>query len=303
MFQWIVAIVLGLALYGVHRAVRALIARSLRGRDPRLTDGLSEYGGAHGADLALGEEAREGVARQYERMCVLEPVRWAGDPRIPGVIERYSDIVSGREPDPEGLNVPSPEILGRPNPDYARYLRSQSKLAKAEGMRKALRVANHAKREQKIRDGFRDALLGMGMPEGLVDAAITDHRVESYSQEDWREVVRAASAASAEHGEGVPLDMLSMFEDARVLFEDGSVATFVALRNQGVPANVVKDVVEHALTIEQAERAADLVEVHMYTWLEAVKEVVGADKREDLEEELRERYRKQASRRRRRAKA
>ena len=54
MFGWIVSIVLGVALYGVWRASRALVDRSLRGRDPRLTDRLSEYGGAHGADLALG---------------------------------------------------------------------------------------------------------------------------------------------------------------------------------------------------------------------------------------------------------
>lgn len=303
MFGWIVSIVLGVALYGVWRASRALVDRSLRGRDPRLTDRLSEYGGAHGADLALGGEAEEGVARLYERMCVLEPVKWAGDPRIPGVVERYSDIISGREADPAGLNVPSPEILGGPNPDYEKYLRSQRRLSKSEGALRALRGARHARKEQEIRDGFRDGLLTMGMPEGLVDAAVTDDRVESYEQEDWRGVVKAASAISAEHGESVALDMLMLFEDARVLCEEGAADTFVALRNQGVPAQVVKDVLEHELTIEQAERAAALVEMHTFEWGEAVKEVVCQDAKDAAEEGLREQYRKRVHRRRRKAKA
>jgi len=293
MFGWIIAIVVGVTLYVVHRSSRKLVARSLRGRDPRLSDELSEYDGAHGADQVLGLEVEQGVARLYEQMCVLEPSKWAGDKRIPGIIKRYSDIVSGREADPQGYNVPSTRLLGRVNPDYEKYLKSQRK--HTESTKEALAHARHGQREQDLRDGFHETLLSMGMPEALVEVAATDARIESYTQEQWQDVIAASKRTSEEYGEDVALDMLALFEGVEVLCSEEAAETYDALRKQGVPVDVSRDVVRGVLTIEQAERASDLVEGHMFGWQEAVKTVVSHDSKCDDDELLRTQYRAKVS--------
>ena len=289
MFGWIVAIVLGLSLYMVHRASRKVVARSLRGRDARLTDEVSEYSGAYGADLVLGAEAQESVTRMYEKMCVLEPAKWAGDQRIPGIIEQYSSILKGRIADPEGLNVPSSRLLGRVNPDYEKYLKGQRK--HTNGFKEALSYARHAQREEDLRAGFQETLISMGMPEVLSGMAASDARIETYTEEDWHDVISACKRISEEYGEDVAMDMLSLFESAEVLCSEEAVETYYALRQRDVPLNVASDVVCGILSVEQAERAALLVEGHLFGWQEAVNEVLSSDRAENEDERLRTEYR------------
>lgn len=291
MFGWIVAIVLGLVCWGFMRIVCGPVTRSLSGRAARLNDKLEEFSGSYGADKVLGPASEESVARMYERMCVVEPSKWVGDPRIKSVISRYKGIVSGREKDPEGLNVPSPTILGRPNPDYQRYLKNQCKsTAHSEGLKEALKGARKATREQEIRDGFDEALRKMGMPENLIGVAITDARLDSYTEAQWRDVVKACQRVVEKYGEELAIDMLLHFTEAEILCSDEAAETFDAMCRQDIPYTVSCSVVRGELTTEQAQRAVSLVEEWAYDWDAAIKDVVTKDATESADAELRNEY-------------
>lgn len=294
MFAWTLAIILGLAAWGFMRLVSKPVSKSLTGRAARLTDSLGEFDGARGADLVLGPACEEGVARLYEKMCVLEPSKWMGDSRIPGIVKKYKAIVSGREQDPEGRNVPSPEILGRPNPDYQRYLKNQ-RACIADGYKTAIKAARKAVREQEIREGFDEVLRKMGLPEGLIPWAITDERLDSYSEEQWRAVVKAMRAVSEKYGEELAKDMLMNFPEAEVLCSDEAAENFDALCQRDVPYNVSCSVVRGNMTMDQAERAASMVEEWDYGWDDAVTEVVTQDATKSVDAELRSIYTRQVN--------
>lgn len=293
MFPWILAIVLGFVAWVFMKVVAGPVRRSLTGRQARLSDSLSEFDGARGADMTLGPEAKESVAQMYERMCVLEPSKWHGDPRIPEIVRRYGDIVSGREPDPEGRSVPSAWLFNRPNPDYLRYLRNQNRLRGGDGMSTAYKWARREKQEHGIREGFGDVLLQMGMTENLLPHALTDERLDSYEEEDWRAVVKAMLAVSERYGEDLAVCMLDIVPDAERLCSNENAEILDALRKQDVDIEVCKAVLLGHMTVEQAERAAELVEVWKYTWQQAVHEVVSADITVATDEILRQQYAEQ----------
>jgi hypothetical protein len=285
----IIALVIGFIVAGIMKLVIGPIRKSMTGRDARLDDSLTEFGGSHGADRALGPESEEGVARMYERMCVTEPSRWVGDTRIPGVIKRYRDIVTGREADPEGHNVPSSHLFGRPNPDYLKYLQNQRKHV-GSAWASAVKAARKSVKEQTIRDGFDAALRKMGMPEALIPFAITDDRLDSYTPAQWNAIVKAMRSVCDKYSERLAIDMLSHFSDPDVLCSEESAETFDALCKQDIPFSVSKAVVLGQMTMEQAQRAVELVEEWDYGWDEAVVEVVSKDDSEKTDAALRAMY-------------
>jgi len=292
MFVWIVSIAVGLIAYGFWKMINKPVQRSLSGRAARLDDRLQEYDGAYGADKLLGPAAQESIARTFERMCVLEPSRWVGDPNLPEVIRRYKAIVSGKEKDPEGRHVPSMTLLGQPNPDYERYLRNQRKTAPdAESAKVAGKWARKALREQKIRDGFDDVLRKMGMPESLIGKAITEYRLDHYTERQWREVVAACRRMAEGHSEEFAGHMLDLFDEAEVLCDEDAAETFGALEEQDVPDEVSVQVVKGQISMEQAEKAAKLVEEWGYNWGEATAEVLDGDRRSEEDTRLRSLYR------------
>jgi len=287
-FIWIVACIAGLVCWGFMKLISGPVCRSLAARKARLSDRLEAFDGTHGTDTILGPKAQEGVTFLYERMCVVEPSCWVGDPRIPEVVRRYRAIVSGREKDPEGRNVPSPKIGGLPNPDYQRYLKNQCKsIGCADGLKVAFKWARKATREQEIRDGFDEVLRKLGLSERLIPAAITDARLDSYTEAQWREVVKACKRNVEKYGEDLAADMLGQFTEAEILCSEEAAENFDALCRQDVPYEVSREVVRGKLTMEQAERAVSLVEKWDYRWGDAVKEVVEKDATQSADAVLR----------------
>lgn len=297
LFIFAMSLLFGAVVWAVSLAFRSSVSRSLTARDARLSDSLEEFSGSHGADAVLGDPTEGGVTRMYERMCVLEPSRWVGDPRIPDIIRRYRDIVQGREPDPEGRNVPSATLFGRPNPDYLLYLRSQRRKSVANpAVDNAVKWAYKEKRESEIRDGFWEALGKMGMPEELIPYAVTDSRLDSYSDRQWRDVVAACKRMCERYGEDLAKDMLKLFPEYEVLCSDEAAEKFDALCRQDVPYDVSSLVVRGSITMEQAGRAASLVEDYGYEWDKAVKEVLAEDSKAAKDGILRETYRQMVHR-------
>jgi len=295
-FSWTVSILLGLAAWGFMKLVTRPIRRSMTGRDAQLDDNLKEFGGSYGADRVLGPVATESVVQLYERMCILEPSKWESDPRIDGVVKAYKDIVSGKVADPDGRNVPSSEILGSPNPDYALYLKNQRKiLGQVKGLKTALKWSVKAQKEEEIRGGFADALLNMGMSERLVPYAVTDERLDTYDDAQWKAVVKAMRIVSEKYSEDLAVDMLVQFVEPEILCSAEAAETFDALCREDIPFEVSTDVVRGKITVEQAEQAAGLVEDWGYEWKDAVAEVLEKNDRELNDAALRHMYAKRVN--------
>jgi hypothetical protein len=242
-------------------------------------------------------DLRESIVQKYERMCVLDPVSNKNDPSIQKVIADYQDIILGRVLDPEGLNIPSEELLGRNNPDYVKYLSNQ-----ARAQKKALFIdpSNALQKERarhiaetKGNEGINKLfayLVEQSIPPMIVDAALTEAKANTYTAEDWKIFCKVVLGYLSTTPHNIVMNFVKLFDEKEVIFDTKKFEKFIIYSEYQIPGLILVELIRGRITDDQASRITDLVQQYSYTWEDALSEIIKDDLTIVEENDLRKQY-------------
>jgi hypothetical protein len=297
MWGWIAAIIISILLILLAKAVSSLVQKINKEKVRDLNTPLNVYSGSSVLDkmFTTNKAPEESIAMQYERMCILDPRTYKGDPSIPDLIDQYRKIIKGKTLDPKAENIPSERILGELNPDYQTYLAAQRKALALAGYNTVWfdqewkRVSKVSKIET-INQKFTQKLIEFGMPIEMVPFAYSDTRIENWVAADWKKLIKLIKDES-ELGD-VSQEALGAFilhnEDKEILFSRAKLEAFNLYFQENVPIPLISMYIQNKITEENMYDIINLVQED--EWSEAIKDVLKEDMDRDEEFDLREAY-------------
>ncbi len=289
-----------LIIYFIYVAIHKKVVKATALKPTDLDTDLREFRESHAVSEVINGgqlNLTESVVQKYERMCVVEPFKHRGDPSIPGLIKDYNDIISGKVLDQDGSNVPSEFLLGRKNPDYQTYLTNQARALKKISMvetSNALRTEKkrvlHRDAEDRARNMFYAQLVEQGVPLLLVSAALTDEKLNTYTENDWRTFCRVVKEYLEMSDRAIVTDFVSTFDDQKIVFDLNKFESFAVFHQFHIPKDILVELVRERVSADQAIKIVNLHDVYEYDWSDAMEEVLQEDLKKSSEEDLRKQY-------------
>lgn len=281
-------------IYVIYRAIKGFVSRTfdLKEIDKKATIENLQESHCFSEAVASGSLGNEkNIARLYEEMCVLHPLKYKDDPRIPDIVLRYRSIINGAIADPNGINTPSLILLDQENPDYETYIKNQAKYNNASYALKneASRIKKQ-KNERDVRNQFFAYIVSQGIPLSVVSSAVTDAKIDSFETKDWQKfikVVKIYLQASEEH---IVSDFVGTFDEKEIILNHKKFEQYVVFKSNKVPNETIIEIIRGRITIDQAYRILSLVEDFQYKWNEAINEVLSEDLKKQEEIDLRKKY-------------
>jgi hypothetical protein len=300
LMQLLCVILISIVVLFIYTSIRKSVSKAMKQKETNLDTDLREFRESHAVASVIRHGAldiQESIVQKYERMCILDPVANKNDPCIPKLISDYQDIILGRVLDPEGLNIPSEELLDVRNPDYARYLANQSKKQRKASLpdsaaalsKERARVLTATKGENLTNDIFAEIVM-QGVPPVLAKAALTEGKLNTYTADDWKTFSKMITEYLTVAERGTVESFVSMFDEQEVIFNAGTFEKFALFHKHGVPAPILTEIIRERITIDQAVRIVSIVQECEYSWEEGMNEILAEDLKENEAGELRKRY-------------
>jgi hypothetical protein len=204
------------------------------------------------------------TSERFEEMCIRNPLQYKDDPAVAEVIAEYRALLSGRLLDIEGRHVPSVLINGVRNPDYETYLKAQKKaLTRAQtiksGVCSELKRLDRLSKEDDARADVVVKLLQMNLPLPVLNGAVRDEKLNTYTAEDWVKFGRCMKVYLSEYPEEIVTEFVETFDAHEIIFDSDKMEHFSIFRKYQVPMKVVKEIVLDRITVDQAQRIMVLV--------------------------------------------
>lgn len=298
--QYVVTIVISVIFLLIYKAIRKAVSKRTALEDTDIDTDLAEFRESHAVATVIKNGSlnlKESIVQRYERMCILEPLANKNNTSIPSLIADYQDIISGRTLDPEGLNIPSEVLLGRPNPDYKRYLANQAMATRAASLtdtadtlsKENSRVVRLGK-EESTKNQFYAYLVEQGIPLLIVVSALTDEKLNTYSADDWRSFCKSVKGYLALAPRDTVQKFVTIFDDKNIVLDLKKFENFVVFDQYEVPDPILVELIKDRISPEQAIRIISLVQEDDYEWDEAMTEVLADDINRVEEDKLRKQY-------------
>lgn len=294
MTRIIILIIISIIIYAIYRAIKGVISRTfeLKRIDDKATiEDLPESHSFSNIVTAGSAGTENNISRLYEELCVLHPLKNKNDPRIPGIVKKYQDIINGKIDDPEGINTPSMYLLNRLNPDYETYIKNQARLGySSSNLKEEVSRIKNKRAERDVRNMFFARLVSEGIPISVVCSAVTDAKIDSFGADDWKKFIKAVKIYIQAADEYVVSDFVETFDDKEIILDHKKFEKYVVFKNNKVPNETIIEIIKERITIDQAYRMLNLVDNFQYTWDEAVEEILSDDHKEKEENDLRKKY-------------
>lgn len=294
---FIITVILTFIVYLLFTILNKRVTRSMALEETTINTSLKEFRESHAVTNHIRStsfDAPKSIVEKYEQMCVIDPVTYKNHPELASIIRQYQDIISGRALDPQGLNVPSEELLGRHNPDYDRYLENQAKALKSSAVADVLRTEKNRVvrlgKETDMKNQFFVYLIEQDVAPLIVSAAMTDAKLNTFNDEDWRTFCKVMKGYSEVADHITIMNFVSMFDDKEILFNQDKFTQYVAFSDHKVPSEIVEKILTDSITIDQALRMVELAESCDCGWDEALSEIVSEDLNKIEATELRKQY-------------
>jgi len=247
-----------------------------------------------------GSRVKKNETMLFEEKCVRNPVE---SEDVNEIIEVYSKYLKGEILDPEAEHAPS-EFLGEErNPDYELYLLNQKGALEEDGYETPW-ITSELKRLKEcveygaIKVGFIETLVGTyRFPVELVPYAVTDDRMESFSEGQWRKLSQAARNYLSEFEEEAVGSFLLSIDDYDKLVDYASMERYASWHDHGVPMTVSKENIMGNISDEVLIDIVRLVDEESYDWKEALEKVLQDNVTLLREEELKRKYKAMVERR------
>jgi hypothetical protein len=299
MWSFIYFAIATIIVYLIFRAINNLVAKRTALKDTNIDTDLREFRESKAVVNIISKShlgSHDSPVRMYERMCILDPVQYNKDPRIPGIIASYQDIISGRIIDTDGSHVPSEELLNEHNPDYDAYIANQYRAHKnnkgvsVEAFQtEHKRIARVAK-EENLKTEFLATLIEKGIPGIIAASALTEGKLNSYTAEDWNKLCKVFFSYLQGYDQDIVTSFVELFDEKEIIFNQRKFEIFEVFSRHQVPQEVSVEIVRDNITVSQALRMLSLVNSSGYEWDEALSEVITEDIDNEKANELRKKY-------------
>jgi hypothetical protein len=295
---WI--IIVSVIIIIIYTKIKSKVSKTFEYKDTDINTDLKEFRESHAVSNVIKSGAlnlKESMVQKYERMCIIDPVSNKNDPSIQKVIADYQDVIMGRVLDPEGLNIPSEELLGVHNPDYDRYLANQAKAQKkasftysSEALHKERARVIVQNKETRATNQFFAYLVEQGIPPMMVSSALTETKINTYTADDWKTFCKVVKGYLSTTPRDIVTEFVSLFDEKEVIFDIKKFENFTVFYEYQVPSPILVELIRGRITNEQANRIIDLVQQCKYSWGEAMEEILKEDINKTEEINLRKQY-------------
>ena len=280
--------------------IKNMVVRSSQLKETDINTDLTTFRESHAVTRVINNghlNIQESIVQRYERMCILEPSTYKNDPSIPELIRQYQNIISGKTLDPEGRNIPSEELLGRNNPDYKTYLKNQAAAMKnnslkdsSDFLRKERKRVNRIEKEEEARTMFHAYLLEQGVPIRVVSYGLTDGKLNTYDEKDWRTFVKRIKEYLEISSITVVCNFVEIFDDKDIVLNSDKFESFSVFYEYNVPVEILTEIIKDRISSEQAVRIISVREELNIDWDEAMTQVLSEDIKEHEDDMLHRKY-------------
>lgn len=289
--QFIIVVILSIICYIIYSKCKNFVAKQAELKQPDLSTPLFEFKESHKASKIITEKGLviNKITKLYEEKCIKNPLKYKNDPTVPEIISTYKKIINGEIPDPEGTNVPSEFILNDFNQDYYTYIVNQIKynpslIKEKERLEKLFEL-----RDIKLK--LLVKLISIGLPPIIAKICVdSEKKLNSFSSEDWITLCNKVKLYSQSAHRLIVDTFIKTFDQKNVLFDEDKFELFVTLNNNKIPLNIIKDILLEKISIEQAQRASELVEKFGFSYQQAIEEILRIDSSNKEADKLRNKY-------------
>lgn len=287
-------IITSLIIYGLYRVIKSAVSKAfdLKKIDDKAT--IVDLPESHSFSQVVTAgtlEPEKNITRLYEEMCVLHPLKYKDDSRIPDIVSQYQDIIHGRVADTNGVNTPSFLLLEKENPDYEIYIKNQAKFGGASStLKDEVSRIKRRRAERDVKNRFFARIVAEGLPLSVVCSAVTDAKIDSFEMEDWQAFIKTVKIYLQAADEYVVSDFVGAFDEKEIILNHKKFEQYVVFKNNHVPNETIIEIIRERITIEQAYRMLNLVDSFQYTWKDAVEEILSDDLNKQEENDLRKKY-------------
>jgi len=291
---WVASTVLVLIGYAIYCAVKSALEKRVALKDPTSSTPLPEFKESYATDRLLISTAIktiENISERFERMCILDPITYKDDPTISAVVDQYKKLLRGEIKDPEGRHMPSEILNGKRNLDYDTYIAAQKKVMGNAGRRECLRL-KRIDQEESIRADFVIKLVEMDFPVEVLDAVLSDEKLNAYSAADWKNLTKAVKGYLDDNSAEAVSEFLCQFNEIAILCDSEKMEIFSVFYKHAAPMPIITEFVRGRISLDQGVRITQLVMQEKYDWDEATEEVLEEDLERATEADLKKKYRK-----------
>jgi len=298
--QYLIIIIATLVIYLLYVVINKKVTKSFALKETDINTDLKEFRESHavaGVILFGSLNTKESIVQRYERMCIIDPLKYQNDPVLPQLIKDYRNIIEGKVLDPQGLNVPSETILDAHNPDYDLYYKNQARVLKDKGYHNQAQILfNEKKRisqraeEEKVKAILFAQLVSEGIPALILAAAFSDEKLNTYKANDWKIFSKFINGYLETSDRETVTRFVQLFDDKKIILNQNKFDTFAIFNKYQVPETIIVEIINDKITVYQALRMIDLTQNIEYTWKEAMNKVLNDDAEKERADTLRASY-------------
>jgi len=297
--QYLIIIIATLVIYLLYVVINKKVTKSFALKETDINTDLKKFRESHAAAgvILFGSlNTKESIVQRYERMCIIDPLRYQNDPVLPQLIKDYRNIIEGKVLDPQGLNVPSETILGNHNSDYDLYYANQARALNNGSHDKAqvflderARVSRRAEEEDAKTILFAQ-LVSENIPALILSAAFSDEKLNTYEANDWKIFSKFINGYLETSDRETVTRFVQLFDDKKIILNQNKFDTFAIFNKYQVPETIIVEIINDKITVYQALRMIDLTQNIEYTWKEAMNKVLNDDAEKERADTLRASY-------------
>lgn len=259
---WLCCLAFVLTCLGLYKIVSSFTNLLFKEKKPKITDPLNTYKESHALDQMIQGnplEIIDSISQRYETV-IASPLDYTEEEREETAKE-YRELLIGEIKDPEAYHAPNERREGYLNTDYIRYLKNQSKALGPDCWhKKELERIQQIEQEEQIGIDFRYELMKMGAVSALVHAMTSEERMETYTTNDWRDLITATNKYAARFRLDRIIHYLKEVQNKEALLDKKKMELFDLLLEKEVPEKIAGVFVTTELEEEELTQTLELLD-------------------------------------------
>jgi len=300
-FGWlIIGTIITLILVFIYTVIEKVLNRIHREKEVTLATPTEVFLESAGIDAVASKKSiklTKSVSAMFEEMCLLNPLKYQNDPRIPQIIRDYKGYITGALVDLEGNHIPSEYLNGDPNPDYKKYLHNQRKAMRLQGEKsswadKLYKELDTLDKYREAKETFKADLVKSEIPFTTAMALITDERMAQTTEEEWKLIKQQVKRYINDFSIAYVNDYINRALKVEELCDYDRMEAFAAWVEHEVPPELAYLNVSGAVPEKAMHEILRMVDTGLDI-NEAIRRVLNNVVTEYSAEQLREKYREE----------
>ena len=299
---WVCVAILVFIFIAIYKVVKTFVINPImRDKDATLYTPLNAFRESNKYDTIIKDASKNApasISQLYEEMCINNPCAYEDDPNLSKVISDYKNLLKGKILDPEAKHAPSEYLEGISNNDYAIYLKSQIRVLGKVGkdviwFKEELKRFAKCEKEELYEADFMINFSTMGAPESILSSLVSENRMETFSPDDWKELVAKVKEYAKLYSSVDISYFLELINDKAILLDEAKMEAFHQLRELNIDEELAAAYIRRDLSSDDFAEVSDIMERYAMTCEEALEKVLSSKKSASKKEALKRSYKDQ----------